>query len=333
MKILSFEKIKSITLGANRFEEINGALFFRRFSEEESALYETPGKNRGYSTAGIKLSFVSDTKNIYLKVNTDKVIAIRSFFSFDVFSNGEYIGSLANFKSEDAAREYTKIEFPLGIFEGSFKLPSGKKNITIHFPHSLEASLIEMAIDGGAYVEPIKYEKKILIYGDSISQGYDALHPSKRYAARLAEALSAEEFNKAVGGEVFNPRLAKIKADFTPDYIIAAYGTNDWTNTEKDLFFARAETFYKTLSENYPDSPIYALAPIWRGDCDKITCYGTFSELCEAVERAAKGLGNIKFISALDFIPHEKAMFGDGFLHPNDQGFDFYFKALLEKIN
>lgn len=332
MKTLSFEEIKSITLGANRFEEINGELFFRRFSEKETVLYETAGKNRGYSTAGIKLSFVTNSENLYLKINTSPVIA-RTYFSFDIYSDLEYVGSLTNFTDEEAAGEYTKMCFPLGVFDGKFKLPFGTKNLTIHFPHSLEASLIEMAIDDGASIEPIKYDKKILIYGDSITQGYDALHPSKRYAAKLSDALNAEEINKAVGGEVFNPRLSELKVDFKPDYITAAYGTNDWTNTEKDVFFARAEGFFKALAKNYPDTPIFALAPVWRADCDNTTCYGKFSEIPEAIKKATAGLSNVKFISAIDFIPHEKCMFGDGFLHPNDQGFDFYFKALLDKIN
>ena len=47
--------------------------------------------------------------------------------------------------------------------------------------------------------------------------------------ARLADALGAEEVNKAIGGECFFPELAATKEDFQPEYITVAYGTNDWS--------------------------------------------------------------------------------------------------------
>ncbi len=332
MRILNFDEIKSVTLGASRFEEKNGALFFIRFTEEESALYETSGPNRGASTAGIKLSFTTDSKSISLKVNTEQVIA-RTYFAFDIFSNDKYCGSLKNFTDEEAAGAYTKMNFPLGIYEADFSLGEGTKKVNVYFPHSLEASILEIKLDDNAFIKPEKYEKRILCYGDSITQGYDELHPSKRYTSKLAEALSAEEINKAVGGEVFNPRLASCKVDFKPDLITVAYGTNDWTNTERGVFFERCRAFYKTVSENYPDSPIYAISPVWRDDYEKETCYGKFSDVAVAIKEAVKDLDNVRFLQGFDFIPHSCELFGDGFLHPNYKGFDFYFKALFDAIN
>ena len=71
-------------------------------------------------------------------------------------------------------------------------------------------------------------KKRILCFGDSISQGYDALYPSNQYTPQLAKLLDAEEYNKAIGGEIFRPELALARDDFEPEYITVAYGTNDW---------------------------------------------------------------------------------------------------------
>ena len=67
----------------------------------------------------------------------------------------------------------------------------------------------------------------MLVYGDSITHGYDALAPSKAYSVSVPFTLSANAINKAIGGEIFFPTLARIKSNINPDYITVAYGTND----------------------------------------------------------------------------------------------------------
>ena len=56
-----------------------------------------------------------------------------------------------------------------------------------------------MIIDDDSIIESVCYDRKVLIFGDSISQGYDCLRPSNRYGAKLSEKLNTEEVNKALG--------------------------------------------------------------------------------------------------------------------------------------
>jgi cell division protein FtsB len=63
----------------------------------------------------------------------------------------------------------------------------------------------------------------------------------------LAEALEAEFINKAVGGAVFNPALAKIPCDTQADYIIVAYGTNDWNSVDLETLEAEQENLRADL--------------------------------------------------------------------------------------
>lgn len=73
----------------------------------------------------------------------------------------------------------------------------------------------EIEIDDGSVILPAKKSRKIIMYGDYITQGYDAASPSLSYASRLADLLDADCINKGIGGSLFTPELAKIKADFS----------------------------------------------------------------------------------------------------------------------
>ena len=91
---------------------------------------------------------------------------------------------------------------------------------------------------------PVKKEKILVAYGDSITQGYDALHPSNAYIRRMADYLNAELINKSLGGVKFLPNLAAVPNDIDADYIFVAYGTNDWSNSELGEFKRDCKEFY-----------------------------------------------------------------------------------------
>ena len=68
------------------------------------------------------------------------------------------------------------------------------KTVTVHLPWSMRVQIAEVSVDDGAFVEAVKGNgKKILFYGDSITQGYDAMRPSNRYAGKVAEMLGFED--------------------------------------------------------------------------------------------------------------------------------------------
>lgn len=172
----------------------------------------------------------------------------------------------------------------------------------------------------------------MLIYGDSITHGYDVLRPSVHYTARLAEMLGAEGFNKAIGGEKFFPRLAELKDDFTPEYITVAYGTNDWRWHDRDTFNKNCLDFFTALTKNYPDSKIFAITPIWRKDCEVKTAFGAFGDAEKDIIKSVESFKNVTVISGSDLVPKDEKYYADFRLHPNDEGFGFYHKNLSLKI-
>ena len=80
----------------------------------------------------------------------------------------------------------------------------------------------EIELDDEAIITPIRKLRKVIMYGDSITQGYDAAKSSLSYASRLADTLNADVVNKGIGGSVFMPELARCKGNILPEFINSA---------------------------------------------------------------------------------------------------------------
>ena len=331
---LSTDKIREITTGAVLVTEENGFVSFKRFTSEQEAWYKQTNEAfylRGSANAGIKLLFRTDSKNLFLNINVVTPFT-RKYFSVDVFINGKPIGYIDNFSDIDLPQGYAGIELDAGEYEKSFELGEGEKTVCIHLPWTAMVQIKQMCIDDKAFAEAIKPEKKLLVYGDSITQGFDALRPSNRYIAKIADKLGAEEYNKAIGGEGFCPKLAAMKDSFVPDYITVAYGTNDWYVKDEETFKTECRAFFENVSNNYPGVKTFVITPIWRKNFVEQTKFGAFENIEKHIKNATNDMENVTVISGFDLVPKEEKYFGDLSLHPNDSGFEHYAENLYEKI-
>ena len=331
---LKLEQLQQITTGAIKIKEENGWFSFSRFTTEQEKLYQITNQdfyNKTFSTAGIKFSFKTDSKNLFIKCRTS-VSSSRKYFSIDVFVNDCPIGYIDNFSDTELEQNYTKQEFLLGEFSKNFELGDGEKTVCVHLPWSVKTFIEEISIDDNAFIEGIKLKKKLIAFGDSITHGYDALRPSNRYIAKLTDMLGAEEFNKAIGGERFFPELAELTDAFVPDYITVAYGTNDWNGTDEETFKYKCKAFYTNISKNYPDSKIFAITPIWRKDMSEYRRFGDFRKVEQDIKSAVADIENVTVVSGFDFVPKDEKYFADLRLHPNDNGFEYYAENLYKEI-
>lgn len=332
---LDIKQIKAITLGALDVTESPDGIEFHRFTPAQRELYQKKREDFGYkslASTGIKLRFRTDSKSLGVRMLVKNVRA-RSFFSLEVFVNGEKTGQLDNFSDVELPQYYSSESFPVGEYAKSFDLGDGDKTVTVYLPWNKRTFLQEFSLDDGATLEPVRYEKSMMAFGDSITQGYDALYPSRRYAGRLAEALDAEEFNKAIGGERFCPDLAALWDDFTPDYILVAYGTNDWSNEPKVVFNARMVAFFEELYKHYPNVKTFVVSPIWRPTYTlEKPGYKSFFDVEECIQAAIADKPNMILIPGFDLVPHDETLYADQVLHPNDKGFDHYFENLWQQV-
>lgn len=332
---LTYEQIKDITCGAVDVIQTLEGVCFHRFTQAQRNMYQMKKTEfflKSFGTAGVKLSFRTDSKRLGLRATVKKTCT-RTYASFDVMVNGVPVGYLDNYSDSDVRQDYSQQEFLLGEMEKEFDLGDGVKTVTVHLPWNLWVMLHDLSLDDGALLEPVKPGKKLLAFGDSITQGFDAMRPSRRYIAQLADALGAEEFNKAIGGECFCPELAAIKDDFMPDYITVAYGTNDWSKTTPEVFAANSQAFFAELQKNYPSAKVYALTPIWRSN--EQTLAQTRKPFCtieEGIRNATEGMENVTVVRGYDLVPHSVDYFGDYGLHPRNEGFDHYFANIWKAI-
>jgi len=221
----------------------------------------------------------------------------------------------------------------LAVLSGCVEFGDGEKEIRVVLPWSVRCYFKEINLEGATYITPVKKEKTILFYGDSITHGYDSAHPLNTYAKRVADGLCAEGFVKAVGGECFLPELARVKHSKNPDYIVIAYGTNDWSKNNKEAFDKDSKEFINTISANYPQAKIFVLTPIWRKDSVKETdSFGDIFYVGKHLADICDGLKNVHLIDGWNLVSHNENLYGDLRLHPNDNGFGEYAKSLLAEI-
>ena len=324
---LTLEQIKEVTTGAADVTYNDEKYQFYRFNSDEMAYLSHAFK---FATAGVQMKFRTDGKMLKLKVAARKALPTRSYFAFDVFVNGAMVGSIQNFCDEECVGDYANKEYPLGSFEGEFELGEGEKSVRIVFPHSLVAEVEEVVIEDATYVAPNKYDKTIIFYGDSITQGFDSLHPSRTYASKLAETLGMDVSNRSIGGAGFSAGFAQIPRNEKADCLVVAYGTNDWGGYDLETLKNNTKGFLQGIKTNYPGVPVYVITPLWRSDWEMTKKGGTFWENFDVIKGTFENEENMTVIPGFDLIPHDTNLFGDLWLHPNEKGFEYFADNLVK---
>ena len=318
---MDIELVKKIALGTAAIQEENGKLRFHRFTEEQRKVYESNESFfiRSFAAAGVRLEFATDAKSFVFGGAVESASS-REFYFFDIYVNGaltRHVGSYS-YKTD-------------GEFRFEIELPGGTNRVAVYFPWTVKILLSELEFTGAAKVEPVEKKRRILCYGDSITQGYDSRYPSLAYTNIIADMLDAEVINKAIGGDRFNPELAALPDAGTFDLVTVAYGTNDWSHEMREVLKDKAERFFALARRNYPGVPVCALLPLWRHDWMRVTDVGTFAEGHAIIRAAAERQPNVTIVDGWKLLPHLESCVSDG-LHPNDFGFQFMARNLFKHL-
>jgi lysophospholipase L1-like esterase len=322
---LNLEQMKEITLGALKIEcNEAGEYCFYRFTEHqmEDVYIEIPDfYKKSKAAAGIRLDFLTDSESLSFRY-TIKSGSSRKFYFFDCFVDGVLIAHEGEMEMVDKAGEVT-------VTLGTDKR---ERRVTLWLPGLSIVRLSDVTLDDGASLRRAPTDRKILVLGDSITQGYDAVYSSQSYANKLAWALNAEIVNQAIGGEIFRPAILDEELPFTPDLITVAFGTNDWSGQTAENFEKNADGFYTKLATLYPETPVFVILPIWRADWEKVTRAKPFHESREILRGLAQKHPNFRVIDGMLLTPHLPSFFSDLYLHPNDLGFEIYAQELVARM-
>lgn len=317
---LDFETVKNITRGALSTVTEGGYIRFHRMTDRQADVFYAVNEGflkKVYATSSVYMDFMTDSDFIRLCYGAVKNGSSRNNCNFDILVNGNLYMHITDTPDSDG-----------GVINVSL---DGKENrVQIFFPNLANPGVEYMEIKDGAFITPNTPKKTILCHGDSITQGYDATYPCSSYVNLLSRHFDAEVINQAIGGACFNADVVE-KISKTPDFITVAYGTNDW-NCGDENFESNVKRFLQRLCNFYPTTTVYVILPIWRKDYDRITLVGTFKKAVDYIRNIAKEFDNIKVIEGDSLVPHNEALFWDGYLHPNDMGFKFYADGLIKEL-
>ena len=322
---LDLSQIRAVTCGAEHVEQRPEGIWFQRMTDQQLEVYREPNPGfyvKALTTSGVRLSFITDSPSMDLDISIVKVMG-RSYGTVEVLCNGELLENINNYSHMELPRAYAELSFPNVRKKVHYDLGAGEKKIQVLFPKTAGVYLHELTLADGASLIPVKPSKKLLVFGDSITQGFDCLRPSSHYVYRLAAALDAEEFNKGIGGERHVPALVACDETFTPDYILVAYGTNDWAHETPELMEEKCTGLYKILAEKYPNVPVITITPIWRSNIISFAPnvkFESFQQVEDTILRITAQYPNITVVKGFHLVPHDKSYFADWGLHPNDEG-------------
>ena len=323
--LLNLTQMKQITKGVARIEEENGEFYLLRFTAAQTEAYRASGNmdflSKTFATSGVRLALRTDSCNLSFDYRL-KNASSRTYAWFDIYVNGHLI---RHFGTEGA-------EITSG--HACISLQEGIKDVEVYLPWSRAAILSNVELDDGALVEALNRKHTMICFGDSITQGYDAIYPSLSYVCALSRMLDADSVDKGIGGDRFFPALLAESDGFEPQIVTVAYGTNDWGFRTYDDYKQKSRDFYKRLSELYPRARIFGISPICRMDAEKKTPYGAPAyEIDQLLREVCEDLPNVTMINGWALTPNHKSFYSDFYLHPNDLGFTVYAQNLYCEIS
>lgn len=325
--MLNIDDLKKITFGVEKIIENEKGFSFFRMNEKELEVYQSglysrlPGYyKKSLATSGVRFDFYTDAECISFKFSAEKTTSLTECF-FDVYCNKELFASVG-FNKEDE------------LITGDFivELPHGEKRITIYFPNTFAVSIKDIVLKNAKLLKTLDFSRKMLVYGDSITQGFSSVNPSMSYANRLAFDLDCDYINKGVGGGIFQEDLCDAATECNPEIITVAYGTNDWNATPKTRFETHCKSLISKMRYKFKNSKIFIITPLWRKDYKNEKEFGEFEEVEKYIKSVAQLLEKVYIIDGWDMLPHSESFFADRILHPSDVGHIIMAKKIFECI-
>ena len=310
---LTFEQIKSVTVGALVVKQTEQGITFDKCTEKQVAAWYTLSETLGVrsaTTTGVRLDFHTDSKSLTLHaVEGDK---------FEVL-----IDDLPRYRIHAEAYR-AKGEVPV------FALGDGEKRVTVVFPSHTRGMLGSVELDDGASLVPHAHACRILFLGDSITQGWNCRYDSLSYAWRVTRFFDANSVIQGVGGGYYHEGTLD-RFGFDPDTVIVAYGTNDFGHFPTlDEMRLRVSRFLDEIARQFGNKRVLVITPIYRDDWQKPKKMGTFAEACALVRDEAIRCG-FTVVDGMELVPHNGDFMADA-IHPNDLGFGVFAERLIRKM-
>ena len=324
MKKLTNTELRSLTVGALGIDEDErGLLRFYKYTKTQMDGFGVWNeKSPVLCTTGVRFDFHTNSSMLAFAAAT----AGKYELYIDGLLRGQYIIGPAEKggKADVGERIEVCLCDPLGAAGGDYR-------VTLYLPSHNIGQIEYIEIDVGAYARRHEFacSKKLLMIGDSITQGWKSVYDSLSYANRVSRFFDAESVIQGRGGSYYKEETIEKLCGFEPDVITVAYGTNDFHHY-KTLAEIRehVRAYHGRLADVYGDRRILVISPIWRETTEKPM--GSFEECRAVVAQEANAHGFIH-IDGLKLVPPISELYTDG-LHLNDLGFSIYSENLIREM-
>lgn len=268
---------------------------------------------------GARVEFKTDSPSFTVKVSLKTLVLDIGMSLYSGQGAQVMVGERGN--AQHLALVYPP-NYDTKVYQRTFSKSADLEQVTIYFPRNELVENIEVTVEDGAIVTeptPYKYQKPVVFYGSSITEGGCACNTMNAYSAILSRWLDFDFYNMGFSGSA---RGELIMADylntlgmgaFVYDYDFNAISIEELSRTHKP--------FFDRIRDGNPNIPILIMTrpAAFYNDYAKAR-----REIIKATYNAAVAAGdkNVYFIDGETFFGEEdRNLCTIDNLHPNDLGF------------
>ena len=299
------------------FSEEEG--IFRRIPDDVASATSDGVKGLAKHTAGGRVRFKTNSEKLVLKVkNVDGGQMFHATpsmeYGFDVYRNTDrgykFLGT-------------TKPSFANRTdYEAEFNLGAGEKELTIVFPLYGCVKSLEIGLCEAASLEahrPYKYEKPVVYYGSSITQGGCASRPGKAYEDILCRRFDYNYINLGFSGSAKGEdAICNYMATLDMSAFVSDYDHNSGTAQLRENHYK----LYQIIREKHPAIPyVMVTKPDFKYTDDDFERRSIIME--SYIKARRSGDKNVYFVDGSDFFIGDESFLDNtaDTCHPTDDGF------------
>lgn len=269
-------------------------------------------------TVGARAAFRTDSKNVKIEMKLKTLAHDAGMSRFSCSSAAVYTGHGDSLVFRGLA--VPGFDDMLGDIE--FTKEKAIEDVMIFFPRNEIVEDIKITLDDGAEIlppTPYKYEKPVVFFGSSITEGGHASLVTNAYTALLSRWLDFDYYNFGLSGSCRGQlSIADFICSLNPSVFVFDY---DYNAPTPEFLEKTHESFFKRVREQLPVLPVIMMsAP----DYDNNPEADERREIIRKTYENARAAGdeNVYFIDGEDFFGKEERQFcTTDTVHPNDYGF------------